>query len=95
MRLPGARSRSPQQRADKQWMANEAEDRRLSDLLKQHEFPASCSAALAGDAATVLQQSLLSARYGTPLRDERRAGSCGRLASARPLPSISGSSASW
>src|SRR6185436_13312922 len=78
---------------DKQWMANEAKIAELSGLLKQHEgFLGELfgvTRQVAGDAATVLQQSLLSAQYGTPTEGEERAEFLRRLAGARALPSIS------
>jgi len=78
---------------DKQWMANEAKIAELSGLLKQHEgFLGELfgvTRQVAGDAATVLQQSLLSAQYGTPSEGEERAEFLRRLAGARALPSIS------
>jgi biopolymer transport protein ExbB len=43
---------------------------------------------VAGDAATVLQGSVLSAQYGTPAEGEERAEFLRRLAAARALPSI-------
>ncbi len=77
---------------DKQWMANEAKIAELSGLLKQHEgFLGELfgvTRQVAGDAATVLQQSLLSAQYGTPTEGEERAEFLRRLAGARALPSI-------
>ena len=43
---------------------------------------------VAGDAATVMQQSVLSTQYGVPTEGEERAEFLRRLAGARALPSI-------
>ena len=43
---------------------------------------------VAGDAATVLQQSLLSTQYGVPAEGEERADFLRRMAGATALPSI-------
>jgi len=77
---------------DKQWMANEAKIAEVSALLKQHEGNLGelfgVTRQVAGDAANTLQQSLLSAQYGTPAEGEERAEFLRRLAGAKELPSI-------
>jgi biopolymer transport protein ExbB len=77
---------------DRQWMANEARIAELQALLKDHEGNLGelfgVTRQVAGDAATVLQSSMLSAQYGIPTEGEERAEFLRRLAGARALPSI-------
>jgi biopolymer transport protein ExbB len=89
-RRNAAEQRSSQ--LDKEWMANEGRIAQLSGLLKEHEGNLGelfgVTRQVAGDAATTLQQSLLTAEYGTPTEGEDRAEFLRRLAGARALPSI-------
>jgi biopolymer transport protein ExbB len=77
---------------DKQWMDNEARIAEITALLNQHQGNLGelfgVTRQVAGDAATVLQSSLLSAQYGVPTEGEERADFLRRLAGARALPSI-------
>jgi biopolymer transport protein ExbB len=77
---------------DRQWMANEARIAELTELLRDHEGNLGelfgVTRQVAGDAATVLQASMLSAQYGIPTEGEERAEFLRRLAGARALPSI-------
>jgi biopolymer transport protein ExbB len=77
---------------DRQWMANEARIAELQGLLKDHEGNLGelfgVTRQVAGDAATVLQSSMLTAQYGVPAEGEERAEFLRRLAGARALPSI-------
>ena len=90
-----ARRNAAEQRStqlDKQWTANEARIAQLSGLLKEHEGNLGelfgVTRQVAGDAANTLQQSMLTAQYGTPAEGEDRAEFLRRLAGARALPSI-------
>ncbi len=90
-----ARRNAAEQRStqlDKQWMANEARIAQLSGLLKEHLGNLGelfgVTRQVAGDAANTLQQSLLTAEYGTPKEGEDRTEFLRRLAGARALPSI-------
>jgi biopolymer transport protein ExbB len=77
---------------DRQWNENEGRIAELSELLSQHEGNLGelfgVTRQVAGDAATVLQQSLLTTQYVTPPDTEERAEFLRRLAGARALPSI-------
>jgi biopolymer transport protein ExbB len=91
-----ARRNAAEQRStqlDRQWMANEGRITELTDLLNQHQGNLGelfgVTRQVAGDAATVLNQSLLTAQYGVPTEGEERAEFLRRLAGARALPSIS------
>ncbi|HLF11450.1 MAG TPA: MotA/TolQ/ExbB proton channel family protein [Gammaproteobacteria bacterium] len=78
---------------DRQWQANEGRIAELTELLRQHEGNLGelfgVTRQVAGDAATVLQQSLVTTQYVTPPDGEERAEFLRRLAGARALPSIS------
>ena len=80
------------QQLDRQWMANEARIAQLSALLEQHKGNLGelfgVTRQVAGDAATTLQQSMLTVQYGTPADGEDRAEFLRRLAGAKELPSI-------
>ncbi len=77
---------------DQQWNQNESRINDLAALLKQNEGNLGelfgVTRQVAGDSATVLQQSLLSAQYGEPKDGEDRAEFMRRMADARALPSI-------
>lgn len=77
---------------NRQWDANEARIAEVSALLEDHKGNLGelfgVTRQVAGDAATVLTQSLLSAQYGVPTEGEERAEFLRRLAGARELPSI-------
>lgn len=77
---------------DQQWNQNEARITEISALLKQNEGNLGelfgVTRQVAGDAATVLQQSLLNVEYGAPVNGEDRTQFLRRLADARALPSI-------
>ena len=77
---------------DRQWNNNERGIAELNTLLGQHQGNLGelfgVTRQIAGDAATVLQQSLLSTQYGVPAEGEERAEFLRRLAGARELPSI-------
>jgi biopolymer transport protein ExbB len=90
-----ARRNAAEQRSnqlDKQWMANEAKIAELQGLLKDHEGNLGelfgVTRQVAGDAANVLQQSMLSAQYGVPAEGEERVEFLRRMAGAKTLPSI-------
>jgi biopolymer transport protein ExbB len=77
---------------DKQWNDNEKRIAEIQNLLKQREGNLGelfgVTRQVAGDAANVLQQSVLSTQYGTPAQGEERAEFLRRLAGAKALPSI-------
>ena len=77
---------------DRQWQNNEGRIAELTELLRQHEGNLGelfgVTRQVAGDAATVMQQSLLTTQYVTPPEGEERAEFLRRLAGARALPSI-------
>jgi biopolymer transport protein ExbB len=77
---------------DRQWQANDQRIVELTELLTQHQGNLGelfgVTRQVAGDAATTLSQSLLSAQYQTPEGTEERAEFLVRLAAARALPSI-------
>jgi len=90
-----ARRNAAEQRSsqlDKQWMANEARIAQLSGLLKEKEGNLGelfgVTRQIAGDAATTLQQSMLTIQYGAATDGEDRAEFLRRLAGAKALPSI-------
>jgi biopolymer transport protein ExbB len=80
------------QQLDKQWMANEARIAQIQQQLKDRQGNLGelfgVTRQVAGDAATTLQQSLLTVQYGTPKEGEDRVEFLRRLAGARALPSI-------
>jgi biopolymer transport protein ExbB len=80
------------QQLDREWMSNEARIAQLSALLEQHKGNLGelfgVTRQVAGDAATTLQQSMLTVQYGTPADGEDRAAFLRRLAGAKELPSI-------
>jgi biopolymer transport protein ExbB len=77
---------------DRQWNANEQRIAEEQALLREKEGNLGelfgVTRQVAGDAATVMQASLLSTQYGTPTEGEERAEFLRRLAAARALPSI-------
>jgi biopolymer transport protein ExbB len=77
---------------DKQWNANDTRIQELKMLLKQHEGNLGelfgVTRQLAGDAANVLQQSMLTAQFEVPKGQEDRVTFLKRLAAAKALPSI-------
>ena len=90
-----ARRNAAEQRStqlDKQWMANEARITQIQQQLKDRQGNLGelfgVTRQVAGDAATVLQQSLVTVQYGTPTEGEDRVEFLRRLAGARALPSI-------
>ena len=91
-----ARRNAAEQRStalDRQWTANEGRIAELTELLRQHEGNLGelfgVTRQVAGDAATELQQSILTTQYGLPPEgEEERAEFLRRLAAARALPSI-------
>jgi len=78
---------------DQQWNQNETRIDEIAAQLKQSEGNLGelfgVTRQVAGDSATVLQQSLLSAQYAQPESEEDRAEFMRRMADARALPSIS------
>ena len=80
------------QQLDKQWMANEARIAQVQQQLKDRQGNLGelfgVTRQVAGDAATTLQQSVLTVQYGTPTEGEDRVEFLRRLAGARALPSI-------
>lgn len=78
---------------DQQWNQNEARIDEISAQLRQSQGNLGelfgVTRQVAGDSATVLQQSLLSAQYAQPEKEEDRAEFMRRMADARALPSIS------
>ena len=89
-RRNAAEQRSTQ--LDRQWNDNEARIAEVTGLLREREGNLGelfgVTRQVAGDAATVLQQSLITTQYGTPTEGEERAEFLRRLAGARALPSI-------
>jgi biopolymer transport protein ExbB len=77
---------------DAEWTENEARIAELKDLLHQREGNLGelfgVTRQIAGDAATVLQQSMLSAQYTAPDGQEPRDEFMRRIAAAKALPSI-------
>ena len=77
---------------DRQWNDNERRIAETQSLLNEREGNLGelfgVTRQVAGDAATVLQQSLLSSQYGVPAEGEERAEFLRRLAGAKALPSI-------
>jgi biopolymer transport protein ExbB len=77
---------------DRQWNANEARIAEIEELLSQRQGNLGelfgVTRQIAGDAATVLQQSMLTTQYGIPTEGEERSEFLRRLAGARALPSI-------
>jgi biopolymer transport protein ExbB len=77
---------------DRQWNNNEQRIAEMQTLLTERQGNLGelfgVTRQVAGDAATVLQQSLVSTQYGTPAQGEERAEFLRRLAAARELPSI-------
>jgi biopolymer transport protein ExbB len=77
---------------DRQWNENEQRISDIQALLSEREGNLGelfgVTRQVAGDAATVLQASLLTSQYGTPAEGEERAEFMRRLAAARALPSI-------
>jgi biopolymer transport protein ExbB len=77
---------------DREWESNEQRIMELNELLTQHQGNLGelfgVTRQVAGDAATTLQQSLLSTQYSVPEGTEERSDFLRRLAAARALPSI-------
>jgi biopolymer transport protein ExbB len=77
---------------DRQWNNNEMSIAELNTLLTTHQGNLGelfgVTRQVAGDAATVLQASVLSTQYGAPAEGEERAEFLRRLAGATALPSI-------
>jgi biopolymer transport protein ExbB len=77
---------------DRQWNANEQRIAEVEEVLAQRQGNLGelfgVTRQVAGDAATVLQQSLVSTQYGVPTEGEERAEFLRRLAGATALPSI-------
>jgi len=77
---------------DRQWNDNEQRIAETQSLLNEREGNLGelfgVTRQVAGDAATVLQQSLVSSQYGVPTEGEERAEFLRRLAGAKALPSI-------
>ena len=77
---------------DRQWNDNERRIGETQSLLNEREGNLGelfgVTRQVAGDAATVLQQSLVSSQYGVPAAGEERAEFLRRLAGAKALPSI-------
>jgi biopolymer transport protein ExbB len=77
---------------DRQWNDNEQRIAETTALLREREGNLGelfgVTRQVAGDAATVMQASVLSAQYGAPTEGEERAEFLRRLAAARALPSI-------
>jgi biopolymer transport protein ExbB len=77
---------------DRQWNNNEQRIAELQMLLSQHQGNLGelfgVTRQVAGDSATVLQQSMLSSQYGEPSEGEERAEFMRRLAGSKALPSI-------
>jgi biopolymer transport protein ExbB len=77
---------------DRQWNENEQRITETNALLTESQGNLGelfgVTRQVAGDAATVLQASVLSAQYGVPSEGEERADFLRRLAAARALPSI-------
>lgn len=78
---------------DKQWNDNEKRIAETQALLTDKQGNLGelfgVTRQVAGDAATVLSQSLLTTQYGTPTQGEDRADFLRRVAAATALPSIS------
>lgn len=77
---------------DRQWNENEQTIADTTTLLREREGNLGelfgVTRQVAGDAATVMQASVLSTQYGLPAEGEERAEFMRRLAAARALPSI-------
>jgi biopolymer transport protein ExbB len=77
---------------DRRWNENEQRIAETQSLLNEREGNLGelfgVTRQVAGDAATVLQQSLVSSQFGIPAEGEERAEFLRRLAGARALPSI-------
>ena len=77
---------------DRQWNENEQRISETNALLTESQGNLGelfgVTRQVAGDAATVLQASVLSSQYGAPAEGEERADFMRRLAAARALPSI-------
>jgi len=77
---------------DKAWNENEKRIAEINNLLKQRQGNLGelfgVTRQVAGDAANVLQASILTTQYGTPKEGEERAEFLRRLAGAKALPSL-------
>ena len=89
-RRDAAEARS--QSLDSQWQNNEKRIAELGELLKQHQGNLGelfgVTRQVAGDAANLMEQSLLGAQYGDPAEAEDRPSFLKRLAAAKTLPSM-------
>jgi biopolymer transport protein ExbB len=90
-----ARRNAAEQRSnalDREWNENEQRIAQTTEQLREREGNLGelfgVTRQVAGDAATVLQGSVLSTQYGVPTEGEERAEFLRRLAGARELPSI-------
>lgn len=86
------RAEANSQALDRRWEANEKTIAETSELLRQHEGNLGelfgVTRQIAGDAAGVLQESLLSSQFPVADGEEERAEFMRRLAGAKALPSI-------
>jgi len=84
---------------DRQWNENEKRISEIQNLLKQRQGNLGelfgVTRQVAGDAANVLQQSVLSTQYPTPAGGEDRSEFLRRLAAAKALPSITDLERLW
>jgi biopolymer transport protein ExbB len=86
------RAEAYSQQLDQQWEANEARIEEISALLRQHEGNLGelfgVTRQIAGDAAGVLRESLISTQFVPAEGEEERAEFMVRIAAAKALPSI-------
>lgn len=86
------RAEAYSQELDRRWDANEARIEEITALLRQHEGNLGelfgVTRQIAGDAAGVMQESLLSTQFEAQQGEEERAEFMRRLAGAKALPSI-------
>lgn len=86
------RAEAYSQELDRRWEANEARISEITALLEQHQGNLGelfgVTRQIAGDAAGVLRESLISTQLHTPEGEEGRADFMVRIAAARALPSI-------
>jgi biopolymer transport protein ExbB len=86
------RAEAYSQELDRRWEANEARIEETTALLEQHQGNLGelfgVTRQIAGDAAGVLRESLISAQLEPPQGQEARAEFMVRIAAARALPSI-------
>ncbi|HEX2140529.1 MAG TPA: hypothetical protein VHG33_12545, partial [Woeseiaceae bacterium] len=86
------RAEAYSQELDRRWEANEAQIEEITTLLRQHEGNLGelfgVTRQIAGDAAGVLRESLITTQLEPPEGQESRADFMVRIAAARALPSI-------